>query len=118
MKRDRKPDSTSILERLHGDYEDRFTQLGASFEAWVSGVDVGANVVFEGTKGPRWTHSVRHAEGNDVFPPYTQLISIEEAERLLRERLDDLIDHLWVVFRDAPWDQQPAQPEFKRKPSP
>jgi hypothetical protein len=56
---------------------------------------------------------VRYAEGKDLMPPYTQLIPIEEADRLFRERIDELIDHLWVVFRDAPWDHQPPQPEFK-----
>jgi len=49
----------TIFERLNRDYEDKFAQLGADFDAWASDVDIGANVVFEGPKGPRWTHSVR-----------------------------------------------------------
>jgi len=117
MNRDSGKILTAIVERLNRNYEDKFKQLGASFDAWASDVDVGANLVFEGPKGPRWTQSVRYAQGKDVFPLHKQQMPIEEEERLLPERIDDLIDHLWVVFRTAPWDHQPPQPEFKCKPS-
>jgi hypothetical protein len=118
MKRDSGGNLTAIFERLNRDYEDKFAQLGAGFDAWASDIDIGVNVEFEGPKGPRWTQSVRYAKDNNrMLPPFERLMPVQEAERLLRERIDELMDHLWVVFRDAPWDHQPPQPEFKRRRS-
>src|SRR5260370_7762789 len=53
-----------------------------------------------------------------MIPPCRELILIEDAERLLRERIEDLIGHLWVVCRDAPWAHQPPRPSSSARHQP
>ena len=53
-----------------------------------------------------------------MIPPCRELILIEDAERLLRERIEDLIGPLWVVFRDAPWAHQPPSPSSSARHQP
>jgi hypothetical protein len=52
-----------------------------------------------------------------MLPPFKRLTPIEDAARLLRKRIDDLIDHSWLVFRDAPWDHQPPAARIQREMS-
>jgi hypothetical protein len=99
------PEADAICRGLERDFRDRFLSIGGGFSAWVSPTQIGVEALFGGrvggpvwgsvfggrAMGPVWGTSVHFACRRWPFGPLESVMTVEEAERRIREEIEDYL---------------------------
>jgi hypothetical protein len=94
----RRPEIGAVEERLHADYSERFFAAGATgFDTWGNGAKIGIEARFREGFGPVFGPAVRYARlpgWLGLFGPLVPFRSLEDAERELRQEIEDYLAKL------------------------
>jgi hypothetical protein len=107
---DKRPNLTLVNEALNNEFESEFAIFGGQFDAGSTSTQVGAEIIFDGPKGPAWYWyaRVQYAEASTPtgLGPFRLVRPLEEAVDMLKQEIREFRRHMLPIVSATTWGRR------------